>query len=55
MLPKYHTLLMKMALDAPTIASTKFNLCVLIDVEMLLGLNAIMPLLEATHSLIKFS
>ncbi len=46
---------MKVALDAPTIASTKFNLCVLIDVEMLLGLNVIMPLLEATHSLIKFS
>jgi hypothetical protein len=44
-----------MVLDAPTIAFTKSNLCVLIDVEMLLGLNAIMPLLQATHSLIKFS
>jgi hypothetical protein len=54
MLSKYHTLLMKMALDAPAIASTKSTLCVLIDVEMLLVLNAIMPLLEAIHSLIKF-
>jgi len=46
---------MKMALDAPTIAFAKSNMCLLIDVESLLGLNAIMPLLEATHSLIKFS
>ncbi len=29
------------------ITSTKSNLCLLIDVEMLLGLNVIMPLLEA--------
>jgi hypothetical protein len=54
-LSKYCTLLMKMPLDAPTIASTKSNLCLLIDVKMLLGLNAIMPLLEVVHSLIKFS
>jgi hypothetical protein len=45
---------MKMTLDAPTIASTKSNLGLLIDVEMLLGLNVSMPLLHALHSLIKF-
>jgi hypothetical protein len=44
-----------MALDAPTIAATKFNLCLFIDVELLLGSNDIMPLLEVVHSLIKFA
>jgi hypothetical protein len=38
----YHTLLMKMALDAPTIPSGKSNLSLLIDVETLFGLNAVM-------------
>jgi hypothetical protein len=45
-----------MALDAPTIPSTKFNLSLFIDVEtLLLSLNAMMVLLEAIHSLIKFT
>jgi hypothetical protein len=52
---EYCTLLMKMALDAPTISFTKSNLCLLINVEMLLGLNVVMPLLEVMHSLIKFA
>jgi hypothetical protein len=52
---KYHTLLMKTALDAATITSTKSNLCLLINVELLLRLNVVMPLLEAMHSLIKFA
>jgi hypothetical protein len=52
---EYHTLLMKMALDAATITFAKSNLCLLTDVEMLLGLNVVMPLLEAMHSLIKFA
>jgi hypothetical protein len=51
---EYCTFFMRITLDAPTIASTKFNLCLLIDVKMLLKLNAIMPLLEVVHSLIKF-
>jgi hypothetical protein len=38
----YHTLLMKMALDAPTIPFGKSNLSLLIDVETLLGLNVVM-------------
>jgi hypothetical protein len=54
-LSEYCTLLMKITLNAPTIASTKSNLCLLTDVKMLLRLNAIMPLLEVVHSLIKFS
>jgi hypothetical protein len=37
MLSKYHTILMKMALDAPTITFTKSNLCVLIDVKCCWG------------------
>jgi hypothetical protein len=49
------TLLMKMALDALTIPSTKFNFSFLTNVETLLGLNAMMSLLEAVHSSIKFA
>jgi hypothetical protein len=52
---EYHTFFMKMALDAPTIASTKFNLCLSTNVKTLLGLNVIMPLLEVVYSLIKIS
>jgi hypothetical protein len=52
---EYRTFLMKMALDAPTIVSTKSTSCLLTNVNTLLGLNVIMPLLEAIHSLIKFS
>ncbi len=37
------------------ITSAKSNLCLLIDVEMLLGLNVIMPLLEAVFFFIKFA
>jgi hypothetical protein len=50
-----HIFFMKMALDAPTIATTKFSLCLFIDVELLLGSNDIMPLLEVVHFLIKFA
>ncbi len=52
---EYCTFLMNMALDAPTIIFAKSNLCILVNVKMLLGLNAIIPLLEAVHSLIKIS
>ncbi len=51
----YCTFLMNMALDAPTITFAKSNLCPLVNVKTLLGLNAIMPLLELVHSLIKIS
>jgi len=52
---EYCTLLMKMALDALTIPSTKSNFSLFINVETLLGLNAMMSLLEVVHSLIKFA
>jgi hypothetical protein len=54
-LSEYHIFLMKMALDAPTIALTQLNLCLLTNVETLLGLNVIMPFFEMIHSLIKFA
>jgi hypothetical protein len=46
---------MKMALDALTTPSTKSNFSLLNDVETLLGLNAMMLLLEAIHFSIKFA
>jgi hypothetical protein len=46
---------MKMALDAPIISFAKSNLSLSIDVESLLGLNVMMSMLEAIHSLIKFA
>lgn len=37
LLSKFHILFMKMTLDAPIMASAKSKLCLLIDVEKLLG------------------
>jgi hypothetical protein len=37
-----------MALDAPIVAFAKYNLCLLINVKTLLGLNTIMPLLAGS-------
>ncbi len=45
---EYHTLLIKMALDAPIITFTKSNLCFLTNVKTLLGLNTILPLLASS-------
>jgi hypothetical protein len=42
-------------LNALVITSAKFYLCFLTNVETLLRLNVIMPLLEIMHSLIKFA
>jgi hypothetical protein len=47
--------LMKMALDAATIPLAQSNLSLFTNVETLLRLNVVMPLLEAIHSLIKFA
>jgi hypothetical protein len=47
--------LMKMALDAATIPLVQSNLSLFTNVETLLRLNVVMPLLEAIHSLIKFA
>jgi hypothetical protein len=52
---KYKTLLIKMALDALINDKTKTNLDLLCDVQILLGLVAILLLLQVIHNLIKFS
>jgi hypothetical protein len=54
LLSEYRILFMNMALDAPSITSTKSNLCLFNNVRMLLGLHPILPLLDAVHFLIKF-
>jgi hypothetical protein len=52
---KYHSFFMKMALNAPTIHYVRSNLFFIIDMETLLGLNAMMSPLEEIHYLIKFA
>lgn len=52
---KYQPLFMKMTLDGRTTTSPTSNLCFLIYVKTLLGLNVIMALVEAIHYLIKFA
>jgi hypothetical protein len=49
---KYRTLLVKMALDSPTNQQIKLNYENLCDLQVLLGLVCIMPLLESIHALI---
>ncbi len=49
------TLLVKMALDAPTNDNAKKNFDLFCDVQILLGLVAILLLLQSVHNLIKFS
>jgi hypothetical protein len=46
---------MKMTLNVATITFVQSNLSLFIYVETLLGLNTLIPLLKAIHSLIKFS
>ncbi len=41
---EYHTIFMKIALDAPIMPSIKFIFSLLIDVETLLGLDVVIPL-----------
>ncbi len=41
---EYHTIFMKIALDAPIMPSIKFFFFLLIDVETLLGLDVVIPL-----------
>jgi hypothetical protein len=55
MMEKYHTLSLKMGLDASTYAKDVSNLEHLVDVEVLLGLSCVFPLLKALHNHIKFS
>jgi hypothetical protein len=51
---EYCTFFMNMSLDAPTTTFAKSNFYLLVNVKTLLGLNAIMPLLEVVYSWSKF-
>jgi hypothetical protein len=52
---KYRTLLVKMALDNPTNQQVKLNHENLCDLQVLLGLVCILPMLESVHALIKIA
>jgi hypothetical protein len=52
---EYCTLLLKRGLDALTKAKVVANLEHLVDVEVLLSLSYVFPLLEVVHIFIKFS
>ena len=54
-LAQYDTLLYKMHLDAPTVKAAGPNLQMLSDVETVLALTCLMPLLETLNGVIKFS
>jgi hypothetical protein len=55
MMSKYKTLLVKMALDSPTNQQIKLNYENLCDLQVLLGLVFILPLLNCVYALIKFA
>jgi len=52
---KYMTMLVKMVLDNPTNQQVKLNYKNLCDLQVLLGLVCILPLLEFFHAFIKFA
>ncbi len=52
---EYCPLLMKMALDSPTIAFGASNFELLCDVEILLSLVCLVPMLEIVNVLMKFT
>jgi hypothetical protein len=52
---EYKALVLKMHLDALSLASAKANLNLLCEIELLLGLACILPMLEALNYFIKFS
>jgi hypothetical protein len=55
LLAEYKTLLVKMAMDSFTNHQTKFNYEHLCDLQILLELSCIFPLLEFVHVFIKFA
>jgi hypothetical protein len=55
MMAKYRTMLVKMALDSPTNQQIKLNYENLCDLQVLLRLVCILPLLEFSHAFIKFA
>ncbi len=52
---EYYPLLMKMALDSPTITLATSNLKLFCGVEILLSLVCLVPMLEIVNILVKFS
>jgi hypothetical protein len=55
LMEKYKTLLVKMVLDSLTNQQAKQNYEHLCELQTLLGLACILPLLEFVHALIKFA
>jgi hypothetical protein len=53
-LVEYKTLVVKMHDDLHIVVVTKTNLQYICDIEVVMGLTCIMPLLELVHALIKF-
>jgi hypothetical protein len=54
-LPEYHALVWKMHQDVDTITQVAHNLELLCDLEVVLALSCIMPMLEGLNELMKFS
>jgi hypothetical protein len=52
---KYKVLVLKMHLDSQSLATTKANLNLLCEIELLFGLACVLPMLEALNYLVKFS
>jgi hypothetical protein len=54
MFSEYKTLVVHMNNDLNHVVATKTNLKDLRDIEVIMGLTSIMPVLEEIHALIKF-
>lgn len=54
MFSEYKTLVVHMNSDLNHVVATKTNLKYLRDIEVIMGLTCIMPMLEEIHALIKF-
>jgi hypothetical protein len=52
---EYHYLVLKMHQDADTINKVPHNLELLCDLEVMLGISCIVPMLEQFNEMIKFS
>ncbi len=54
LLAKYKSMVVKMYMDAPKSKSVWDNLDLLCDLELVLGLPCILPMLEVVHTLVKY-
>jgi hypothetical protein len=54
MMAEYQTSIMNMSQDIVSIVQAMFNLNLLCDLHMLMGLSCLLPLLESMNALIKF-